>query len=66
VRKGLSNRSGESIVECVFVCALVAVIVIGVLTRVGQRSSARVADVGDAMKESNVAGATKPAKPTKP
>lgn len=61
---GFNNRSGESLVECVFVCALIAIIVISILAHTGQQSKARLADVNSAFDDSKVAGAgaSKPAK----
>ncbi len=64
VRTGFSSQSGESLVECVFVCALIAIVVISILAHTGQQSKARLADVSGAFDESKIAGASKPAKST--
>ena len=62
VKRVLRNCSGESIVECVFVCALIAIIVISVMAHTGQRSKARLADVNGALKEPNIPTGIAPAK----
>jgi Flp pilus assembly pilin Flp len=62
VKRVLRNCSGESIVECVFVCALIAIIVISVLAHTGQRSRARLTDVNGALKDPNMPTVVSPAK----
>lgn len=60
MEKRLKNCAGESLVECVVVLALVAILVITVVTGLGQRSSSRLISADHALQGQSSAARPQP------
>ncbi|MEI6083790.1 MAG: hypothetical protein WCS70_05770 [Verrucomicrobiota bacterium] len=52
------QNSGQSLVEYVVLLALVTIVAVSIVAGIGQRSTNRFAQTGDAISEANVASAT--------